>query len=149
MPITTDARIKFGSGTDIALSGLTGSISCEIFGGPIARFQVAIFDANDKVLQQVGSSGPPLTTVDGGRASWLFQIDPNASYIKWGVQAVRSAGSLGNYSVTVKVRNSAGDAEATSQFAAVIADGQFADSTFYDGVGFAQAQAAIPAGAQT
>jgi len=147
---SVDARIKFKPGTDVSLPGPTGSLSADVFGGPIARLQVAVFDSNDKVLQAVGfgTFGHPLTTEIGGRASWLFEADPKAAYIKWGIQAVRSAASLGSYSVTVKVRDSEGNALATSQFSATIPDGDFADDIVYDGVGFVQAPQAIPAGAQ-
>jgi hypothetical protein len=145
-----DARIKFAPGTDISLNGPTGSVSADVFGGPIARLQVALFDANDQVLQAVGFGkfGQSLTTEHGGRASWLFQADSKAAYIKWGIQAVRSAANLGSYSVTVKVRDSQGNALATSQFSATIPDGQFADDIIYDGVNFAQGLQAIPTGTQ-
>lgn len=137
MPITLDGRIKFGS--TIMLSGQTGSLSVEVFGGPLARVQAAVFDANDTVIQGIGfdGNGPPVTTENGGRANWLFQIDPRASYIKWGVQAVRSAGNLGDYSVTAKVRQTNGEALATGQYSAAIAAGQFADDIIYDGVNLA------------
>lgn len=137
MPITVDGRIKFGS--NIMLSGQTGSLTVEVFGGPLARIQAAVFAADDTVIQAVGfgGNGAPLTTENGGRASWLFQIDSRAAYIKWGVQAVRSAGNLGDYSVTSKVRQLNGDALAIGQFSASIAAGQFADDIIYDGVNLA------------
>ena len=82
VPITLDGRIKFGS--TITLPDQTGSLTVDIFGGPLARVQAAVFDANDKPIQAVGFDGfgPPLTTEIGGRASWLFQADPRASYVK-------------------------------------------------------------------
>jgi hypothetical protein len=146
MPIGIDNRIKFGA--TVALIGATGSLSVEIFGGALARVQATIFAADDSVLQAIGYGdfGPPLTTEVGGRASWLFQVATNASYMKWSVQAVRSAANLGDYSVTSKVRNADGDALATGQFSASIATGQFADDIIYDGVNFASIALPMPAG---
>ena len=139
MPITLDGRIKFGS--TITLPDQTGSLTVDIFGGPLARVQAAVFDANDKPIQAVGFDGfgPPLTTEIGGRASWLFQADPRASYVKWAVQAVRSGGNLGNYSVTAKIRQASGDALVTGQFSAAIAEGVIADDIIADGVNLAPA----------
>ena len=139
MPIVIDGRIKFGA--TVPLSGSTGSLSVEVFGGPLARVQAAIFAADDTLLQAVGFGdfGPPLTTENGGRASWLFKVDGRAAYMKWGVQAVRSAANLANYSVTAKVRQADGTPLASGQFSAAIADGQLADDIIYDGVNFAPA----------
>jgi hypothetical protein len=143
-----DARIKFKK--EIPLPAQSGSISVEIFGGPLARVQIAIFDAGDNILDGVGFAdfGPPLTTEIGGKASWLFESNPNASYVKWGVQAVRSAANLGAYSVTAKVRDSSGNPAATGQFSATIPDGKWAGDIVYDGVGFLpELVEVMPAGA--
>lgn len=146
--ISVDSRIKFQK--TITLPGPTASISLQIFGGPLARFQVAVFDANDKVLQAIGFGphGFPLTTENGGQTSWLFEPVLNAAYMKWGVQAVRSAANLGMYSVTVKVRDPDGNPIVTSQFSAAIPDGEFADDIIYDGVNLQQVAPAMPIGAQ-
>ena len=145
-PNGLDERIAFNK--EVGLRGQTGSLSVDVFGGPLARVQAAIFDANNTLLTGVGFGdfGPPLTTENGGRASWLFHVPPNALYMKWSVQAVRSAAGLGSYSVTAKVRNSAGDAQATGQFSATIPDGEFSDSIIFDGVKFSGQGVEIPKG---
>lgn len=144
MPISIDGRMKFQ--TTVPLQpGATGSLAVEVFGGPLARVQAAVFAADDSVLQGVGfdNFGPPLTTEFGGKANWLFKADARAAYIKWGVQAVRSAANLGSYSVTAKVRQADGGIVSSGQFSAQITDGQFADDIIYDGVNLATA--AMPA----
>lgn len=75
-------------------------------------------------------------------------LNSDAAYIKWGVQAVRSANNLGDYSVTAKVREANGNVLATSQFSASIADGSWADDIVYDGISIiAPLTAPMPAGA--
>lgn len=131
--ISVDARIKFEE--SIAVLGKSGSISWQIFGGAIARIFAGIFDENDVALQGVGfgTFGQPLTT-EIGQVSWLFGMTEKASYLKWGVQAVRSGGSLGPYSATAKVRDAFGKVLAVGQFSATIPDNQFEDDIIFDGV---------------
>lgn len=141
MPIDIDGRIKFERSAVIP-AGSTGSLAVEVFGGPLARVQAAVFSADGTPLQGVGFDGfgPPLTTEIGGKATWLFLVPPNAAYLKWSVQAVRSAANLGSYSVTSKVRAANGDICAAGQFSAQIAAGQFADDIVYDGVDLSTTQ---------
>jgi hypothetical protein len=149
MPISEiDSRIKFNPDKTISLQGQVGSLSVEVFGGPLARVQAAIFADDNSLLTGVGFGdfGLPLTTEVGGRASWLFQAPKNASFMKWSVQAVRSAAGLGNYSVTAKVRDANGDALQVSQFNAAIPDGAFSDNVIFDGVNFKGPGNDIPGG---
>ena len=136
MPLLVDGRIKFSAPARFPEGSSTGTLSVEVFGGALARVQVAVFSASDQVLQAVGFDpfGPPLTTENGGKVGWLFNLQAEAAYIKWGVQAVRSAGNLSNYSVTAKVRSADGTPVASGQFSAAIPDGKFADDIIYDGV---------------
>lgn len=129
-----DQRIAFKS--TVRLEGPTAIVSAAVFGGPIILLQVAVFDAQDQLLDGVGfdGHGPAITSEQTGTASWLFVPKANASYVKWGVVAMRSAAGLGGFSVTAKVRNSAGDALATGQFSAKIDDGVFSADVIYDGV---------------
>ena len=152
MPIDIDGRIKFSVPAIFPAGSYSASLSVEVFGGPLARVQVAVFDATNKVVQGVGFDGfgSPLTTEDGGKVGWLFR--PTADcYIKWGVQAVRSAGNLGNYSVTAKLRLADGTPLVSGQFSALIPDGKFADDIIYDGADLVlsvpQANLPVPAGA--
>jgi hypothetical protein len=141
-----DNRIKFGQ--TINVSG-TGSISLDVTGGPMAALQVAIFDAADKLLSGVGfgALGQVLTTQQGGHVSWVFLVPKTTSYIKWGVQAFRSAANLGSYQAQVVVRDASGNALATGSFSATIPDGAFQDDIVYDGVNLAPQPQAVPAGA--
>lgn len=134
MPITLDARIKFGQ--TIQLKGPTAVVSVEIFGGPVALVQAAMFDASDKVIDGVGfgNFGDALSTEETGKADWLFKPTPNAAYVKWGVLAVRSAAGLGNYSVTGKVRDEHGDTIVEGRYAGVIPEGQLNDKLAFEGV---------------
>lgn len=145
---SVDARIKFQS--SIHVRDASGSLSVEVFGGPLARVQIALFNARDEAIQGIGfgNFGQPLTTEQAGKVNWLFNMNSDAAYIKWGVQAVRSANNLGDYSVTAKVREANGNVLATSQFSASIADGSWADDIVYDGISIiAPLTAPMPAGA--
>jgi len=133
VPITTDARIKFKQ--TIQLSGPSAIVSVEVFGGPIVAMQVAVFDAQNKVIDGVGFNGSePITSEADGTANWLFTPSPKAAYIKWGVLALRSAANLGSYSVTGKVRDENGDTLVAGRYAGTIPDGQLNDTVVYDGV---------------
>jgi hypothetical protein len=149
MPIKTDARIRFGQ--SIQLKGPSAIVSVEIFGGPIAAVQVAVFDSQDKVLEGVGfgNFGEPLTTEADGSANWLFKPVAQAAYVKWGVLALRSAAGLGNYSVTGKVRDQNGDTVVEGRFNGAIPDGALNDKLVFDGVKLTTvAMADVTAGAQ-
>ena len=62
-----DNRIKFTK--TVTLAG-TCSVTLDITGGPLATFQVAVFDDHDNLLNGVGfgSYGQVLTTEQGGHA---------------------------------------------------------------------------------
>lgn len=148
MPIgTADGRIKFTRPAIFPAGASTGTLSIEVFGGPLARVSAAIFSAQDKLLFAVGfdEHGASLTTENGGKASWLFPLPPEAAYIKWSVQAFRSAGNLSNYSVTAKVRAPDGTALVSGQFDALIPDSQTADQPILDGADFVVPSASGPA----
>jgi hypothetical protein len=129
----TDGRIKFGR--SVSLTGPVGIVTAEVFGGPIIRLQVGIYNARDEFLIGIGTNGQgaPLTSENGGVASWLFEPPKGAAYIKWAVQAVRSAG-VGRYSVSGKVRGADGEVLAAGRFATEIPKGEFADDVVFDGV---------------
>ena len=140
-----DNRIKFTK--TVTLAG-TCSVTLDITGGPLATFQVAVFDDDDNLLNGVGfgSYGQVLTTEQGGHASWVFTVPQNASYIKWGVQAFRSAANLGSYTAEVNACDSDGHALATGSFSATIPNGSFQDDIVYDGVNLATMANTMPAG---
>lgn len=140
-----DNRIKFTQ--SVSLAG-TCSVTLDITGGPLANFQVAIFDAQDNLLNGEGTDkyGPPLDTAQGGHASWPFPVPQTSSYIKWGVQAYRSAANLGSYTAEVNVLDSTGHAVATGSFNATIPNGVFQDDIVYDGVMLLAQASAVPAG---
>lgn len=140
-----DKRLKFQQ--TVTLVG-SCSVSLDITGGPLATFQVAIFDGNDNLLNGVGfgSYGQVLTTEQGGHASWVFTVPQNASYIKWGVQAFRSAANLGSYTAEVNACDSNGHALATGSFIATIPSASFQDDIVYDGVNLAPATSTMPPG---
>jgi hypothetical protein len=141
-----DNRIKFTK--TINLAGMA-SVTLDITGGPAAAFQVAIFDANDQLLNGVGfgNFGSVLTTEKGGHASWVFTVPQNASYMKWGVQAYLSAAALTSYTADVNVCDPNGNALATGSFTASIPANAFQDDIVYDGVNLAQVAAApVPPG---
>lgn len=151
MPIEVDGRNKFSVPANFPAGSSTGTLSVEIFGGPLARVQAALFGADDKPITGIGFDPfpPPITTEKDGRASWLFELPAGAAYIKWGVQAVRSAASLSNYSVTAKVRSADGTPLVVSQFSALLDDKAFSDPIIYDGADIVHsgfAAAAIPGG---
>lgn len=119
-----DGRFKFN--TTVNLSATTPStLSVDIYGGPIARIMATLFNAKDEVIATVGQDGHLLSTETNGSASWLFQAVPQASYLKWYIWANRSAANIPNFSITVKVRDSSGNALATAQCAGVIPEGQW------------------------
>jgi hypothetical protein len=140
-----DNRIKFGR--SVTLTG-NASITLDITGGPLAAFQVAIFDPTDKLLNGIGfgTFGPVLTTEQGGHASWVFAAPQTAAYMKWGVQAFRSAANLTNYAAEVNVLDGAGNSLIKSSFAAAIPSNAFQDDIVYDGVNLTASPPAIPPG---
>lgn len=140
MPIITDGRIKFTRPAVFPPGETTGTLSVEVFGGPLARVSAAIFSKQDVILKAVGFGGygPSLTTENGGKASWLFELHPDAAYIKWSVQAIRSAANIVNYSVTAKVRSADGTPLVWGQFDAVIPDGKPDDTPIFDGADLLQ-----------
>lgn len=143
--LNPDLRIKFDETVRLTKAG--GIITAEVFGGPLIRMQVAIFDAQDKFIGGVGSNGKgaPVTSENGGTARWLFEPPADAAYIKWGIQAFRLAAGLGSYSVSVKVRDQNGDTLVTGRFAAKIPDKEFFDDIIFDGVNVAvAAEAEMP-----
>lgn len=150
MPITSpDARIKFKQVAQ--LGGPTAILTVEVFGGPIVRLQAAIFDANDKLITGIGTGGLgiPLTSEVDGTARWLFEPPANGSYMKWGIQAIRSAAGLGLYTVSSKVRGPDGEELAVGRFGAKIPDGDASDDVIFDGVNLivgAGQGPAVPAG---
>ena len=143
----TDNRYNFRS--PIRLSG-SCSITLDIVGGPLGHLQVAIFDANDQLLNGVGtgSFGPGLTTENGGHVGWVFTVPQNVSYIKWGVQAVRSAPTL-SYTATVNVCTSDGTVAAQGIIGSTIPNDASNDDIFYDGTFVITALASVPTGAST
>lgn len=142
--LTLDARIKFGQ--TVALPGPTAVVSAEVFGGPLLALQVAVFDAGDNIIDGVGFEGfgEPLTSELDGTASWLFRPTAQASYIKWGVVAIRNAAGLGRYSITGKVRDAQGTTLAAGRFSGEIPDGELNDGVVYDGVNVGTAALAVP-----
>jgi hypothetical protein len=132
-----DNRIKFEE--TIALRGPVAIVVAEVFGGPIIRMQVGVYDADDKFLTGVGTNGvgEPVTSENGGVASWLFDVPPNASYIKWGVQAGVSAAGIRRYSVNGKVRDENGETLVAGRFGAEIPSGAAFDDVIFDGVNVA------------
>lgn len=141
-----DNRIKFTK--TVTLAG-AASITLDVTGGPMAAFQVAIFDAQDQLLNGVGfgALGQVLTTQQGGHTSWPFTVPQSASYIKWGIQAFRSAANLGTYNAVGNVCDSGGNVLATGSFIAMIPDNTFQDDIVYDGVNLAPVAGAVPSGA--
>lgn len=129
-----DERIAFKS--TVRLPGPTAILSVAVFGGPLIVLQAAVFDSSNRLLTAVGfgEHGAPVSSGANGTASWLFVPPAAASYVKWGVVAMRSAAGMGRYSITAKIRNAQGDALATGQFSAEIAEGSFSDDLVYDGV---------------
>jgi hypothetical protein len=132
--LNPDLRIKFNETVKLSKAG--GIITADVFGGPLLRMQVAIFNAQDRLIGGVGTDGLgiPVTSEKGGTASWLFEPPADASYIKWGVQAFRLSAGFGQYSVSVKVRDHNGDTLVTGRFGAKIPDGEFFDDIIFDGV---------------
>ena len=148
MPIGTDARIKFQQ--TIRLTGPSAIVSVEVFGGPIAAVQVAMFDANNRIIGGVGFNGTgPLTSENNHTANWLFAPNPNAAYLKWGILPMRLSAGLGGYSITGKVRDQNGDTLIAGRFDGMIPDGAANDGVIYDGVMLSVAQIGqMPGGAQ-
>jgi len=142
--LTVDARIKFTQ--TVKLAGPTAIITAAVVGGPILMMQVAVFDSSDQIIDGVGfeGHGELVSSQANGTASWLFKTDPRAAYVKWGVIAVRSAGGLGRYSVTAKVRAADGEPLAIGQFSAEIAEGNFSDDIVFDGVKLEQGRPVPP-----
>ena len=150
--LLVDARIKFTQ--SVSLQGPSAMVSSEVFGGPLITMQVAVFDANDNIIDGVGfpGHGEPLTSELDGTVSWLFVPKANAAYIKWGVIALRSAAGLGRYSVSGKVRDAAGNTLVSGRFSGQIPDGEMSDGVVYDGVKVSAATAplgALPKGPST
>ena len=148
MSIETDARIKFGQ--SIRLDGPSAILSVEVFGGPIAAVQVALFDANDRVLDGVGFDGKAVLTSDKQHtANWLFAPRPDAAYIKWGILPMRLSAGLGGYSITGKVRDHNGNTLVAGRFAGTIPDGEASDDVVFDGVLLAPSHLSpLPGGVQ-
>lgn len=132
--LTLDARIKFQQ--TVSLPGPTAMVSAEAFGGAIVAMQVGVYDANDKLIDGVGFAGhgEVVTSEADGVASWLFEPKPEASYVKWGLVAIRSAAGLGQYSVNGKIRDQNGNTLAAGRVAGRIAQGSADGGVFYDGV---------------
>jgi hypothetical protein len=131
--ISDDQRFNFKQ--KVPMAGSAGTLVITVTGGPLARLCAGVFDKDGKPLQGVGFGNfpPPLTTLHGGTTSWSFEAPANASYVQWGVQAQRSAGRLGDYTVTANLK--AGAAELTAHYDAQIPDGMEADDVVvYDGV---------------
>ena len=129
-----DLRINFSRVVSLRKAAI---ITAQVFGPPIIRMQVAIFDDQDRLIGGVGTGqfGPVRTSSADGVARWLFDVPPDAAYIKWGVQAMRSAGGLGgSYSVSGKIWDEQGVELASGRFGSEIPDGAFADDFIYDGV---------------
>lgn len=134
MPLLIDSRIAFGQ--TVQLKGPSAMVTAEVFGGPIIALQVAVFDRLDNIIDGVGFDGfgETLTSEGDGSARWLFQPLVGASYIKWGIIAIRSAAGLGRYSVTAKLRDDNGDSLVSGRFSGEIPDGRLNDDVVYDGV---------------
>ncbi len=144
-----DHRIKFSQ--TVRLPKAVAIVSAAVFGGPIIRLQVGVFDKNNNLLTGIGTNGigQPITSEQGGEASWLFEVPATASYVKWGVQAAPSAAGLRAYSITGKIRSHDGDELAVGRFSAEIPVGATADEFIFDGafVEIDNAGVAIPTGA--
>jgi hypothetical protein len=144
-----DLRIKFNQ--TVRLPEPVAIVSAAVFGGPIIRLQVGVFDKNDVLLTGIGTNGigQPITSEQGGEASWLFQVPATASYVKWGVQAAPSAAGLRAYSITGRIRSHNGDELAVGRFSAAIPVGASADEFIFDGafVEIGSTSVAIPTGA--
>jgi hypothetical protein len=137
VPIIKDKDFRIAFKQKVELLGKGAMISStDVTGGVIIKLQVEIYDANDQLLDGVGSGelGPPVTSERGGKASWLFKPHPNTSYIKWGITAFRSAFNLGRYSVTTKVFDFDGKELAVGRFEAEIPEGKINDVLIKDGV---------------
>ncbi|WP_431052998.1 hypothetical protein [Roseateles sp. L2-2] len=135
MPIKPgqDKRIAF---RPISVSeGEVVSLTVDVTGGPIARVQVIVVDANGKVTQGVGSHefGEPLTTENGGRVRWSFVAGPGLSHVKWGVTAVRSGANLADYTVASRLSDTSGRTLESGRFDAVIPDKKSNDDIQFDG----------------
>lgn len=137
MPIIKDKDFRIAFKQKVKLLGKGAMISAtDVTGGVIIKLQVEIYNANDQLLDGVGSGelGPPVTSEHGGKASWLFKPHPDMSYIKWGITAFRSAFNLGRYSVSTKVFDFDGTELAVGRFEAEIPEGKFNDMLIKDGV---------------
>jgi hypothetical protein len=146
--LTQDQRIKFSK--TVTLRGATASVNADISGGPIALLQVAVFDSNNQIVDGIGFEdfGPPASSEGNGTATWQFSPKATASYLKWGVIALRSAAGLGNYQVTGSMRDADGSPLASGTFSARIPDGKLSDDIVYDGVFVSIAQPATASGDQ-
>lgn len=145
-----DKRIAFKE--TIKLRGSAAIVSAAVFGGPIIRLQVGVFDDEDRLLTGIGTHGlgQPLTSENGGVADWLFKVPAGAAYIKWGVQAAVSAAGLRAYSVTGKVRDENGNELVAGRFGAEIPEGKSFDDFIFDGVNVIveKQPASMPVGAR-
>ena len=79
MPIIKDKDFRIAFKQKVKLLGKGAMISAtDVTGGVIIKLQVEIYDANDQLLDGVGSGelGPPVTSEHGGKASCSSNLIP-------------------------------------------------------------------------
>ncbi|MDR7331709.1 hypothetical protein [Roseateles asaccharophilus] len=148
MPITKDQRLNLATLT--LTDGDVVSLSVDVTGGPLARVQVIVVDKAGNVVNGAGSHGfgSPLTTANGGRARWSFNVNADIALVKWGVVAIRSGANLGDYTVVSRLTSGTGAVLGTGRFDASIPDDKVNDDLHQDGVRVGVVAAAAPLSAK-